>query len=223
MALYYDLALIGVAAVTMVLINSGLALSGQNASRMVSIVPAADASQTALEPVEVADNLEYLALAGFLSHRYRIATEPARSLVSAAYDAGERFGLDPLLLLAVMAIESRFNPIAQSVIGAKGLMQIMPRQHPDKLVKHGGEDAVLDPMINIVLGAEILKEYIGRSGSLEAGLQLYSGARSGVSNRYARKVIAEHERLQHVVRELRQTSPRDGDERYRVAAAFRAA
>ncbi len=208
-ALYRDLALSGLAAVALILINSGLALSGQNESPVVSVVPAAEASPTALEPAEVADKPEYLALAGFLSHRYRLATESARSLVSAAYDAGERFGLDPLLLLAVMAIESRFNPIAQSVIGAKGLMQIMPKQHQDKLVRHGGEDAVLDPMINIALGAEILKEYIGRTGSLEAGLQFYSGARSDASNRYARKVIAEHKRLQNTVRELRQPASRN--------------
>jgi len=190
-ALCHDLALIGLAALALVLINRGLALSGQDESRVASVVPAA---------VELADKPEYLALAGFLSQRYRLATGSARSLVSAAYDAGEQFGIDPLLLLAVIAIESRFNPIAQSVVGAKGLMQIIPKHHQDKLVRHGGEDAVFDPMINIVLGAEILKEYIGRAGNLEAGLQFYSGARSDASNRYARKVIAEHRRLQNAVR-----------------------
>lgn len=195
MAAYYDLTLIGLAAVALVLINHGLALSGQDESRAASVVPAA---------VEIADKPEYLALAGFLSHRYRLANGSARSLVSAAYDAGEQFGIDPLLLLAVIAIESRFNPIAQSVVGAKGLMQIIPKHHQDKLVRHGGEDAVFDPMINIVLGAEILTEYIGRAGNLEAGLQFYSGARSDASNRYARKVMAEHRRLQNAVRDLRQ-------------------
>ena len=211
MALCYDdLARIGFATVALVLINSGSALSGHDISRWLGVVPAAEVSQTVPEPVEVADKPEYVALARFLSHRYRLATESARSVVRAAYDAGEQFGLDPLLLLAVMAIESRFNPVAQSGMGAKGLMQIIPKQHPDKLVSYGGEDAVLDPMINIVLGAQILKEYIGRTGSLKAGLRIYNGARSGASNdRYVRKVIAEHERLQDVVRELRQPA-RDG-------------
>ena len=205
MALYYDdLARIGYATVALFLINSGLALSGHNTSHSVGIVPAADASQMVLEAVEVADKPEYVALARFLSHRYRLDTESARSVVRAAYNAGEQFGLDPLLLLAVMAIESRFDPVAESRMGAKGLMQIMPKQHLDKLVRYGGEDAVLDPMINIVLGAQILKQYIGRTGSLKAGLRIYNGARSGTSTHYARNVIAEHERLQEVVRELRQ-------------------
>jgi len=36
-------------------------------------------------------------------------------------------------------------------------MQVIPKYHLDKLLEHGGEEAVLDPMINIALGARILK------------------------------------------------------------------
>jgi len=88
--------------------------------------------------------------------------------VGAAYDAGLQVGLDPLRFSAVMAVESRFNPVAESLMGAKGLMQVIPRHHLDKLLEHGGKEAVLDPMINIALGARILKEYVRRTGSLEA-------------------------------------------------------
>jgi soluble lytic murein transglycosylase-like protein len=206
MAPHHGVALAGLAAVALVLLNSGLALPRQNVSAVVSIVPAADATPSAFEPIEVMDKPEYHALARYLSQRYRIATDSARSVVGAAYDAGEQCGLDPLLLLAVMAVESRFNPVARSVMGARGLMQIMPGQHRDKLAGYGGENAVLDPMINIMLGAQILKEYIGRSGNLKAGLQFYNGARSDAANRYSRKVIAERDRLQGVVRELQQTA-----------------
>jgi len=197
-------ALAGLAAVALVLLNSSSAPSRENVSALVGIVPAAEATPSAPEPIEVTHKPEYHALARYLSQRYRIATDSARSVVSAAYEAGEQFGLDPLLLLAVMAVESRFNPVARSVMGARGLMQIMPRQHRDKLAGYGGEDALLDPMINIMLGAQILKEYIGRSGNLKAGLQFYNGARADAANRYSRKVIAERERLQGVVRELHQ-------------------
>src|SRR5471030_815708 len=145
MALHHGPALIGLAAAVLVLINSDLALSRQNVSAPVGIAPAAEASQSAFESIDIADKPEYVALARYLSHRYRISTDSAQSVVSAAYDAGEQFGLDPLLLLAVMAIESRFNPAARSVMGARGLMQIMPRQHKEKLVSYGGEVAVLDP------------------------------------------------------------------------------
>jgi soluble lytic murein transglycosylase-like protein len=207
MALHYDPALIGLAAAVLVLINGNLALSRQNVSAPVGSAPAAEASQSAFESNDIADKPEYLALARYLSHRYRIATDSAQSVVSAAYDAGEQFGLDPLLLLAVIAIESRFNPAARSVMGARGLMQIMPRLHKEKLVSYGGEVAVLDPVVNIELGAQILKEYIDRTGSLKAGLQIYNGARSDVSQRYFQKVRAEQGRLRNVVRELRRPAP----------------
>jgi hypothetical protein len=81
-------------------------------------------------------------------------------------------------------------------------MQVVPRYHLDKLMAHGGEDAVLDPATNIVLGARILKEYIRRTGSLEAGLQFYNGALADPSSQYAQKVFAEKERLQQAVRRL---------------------
>jgi hypothetical protein len=120
--------------------------------------------------------------------------------VGAAREAGREVGLDPLLILAVMAVESRFNPVAESLVGAKGLMQVVPRHHLDKLMEHGGADAVLDPVTNIALGARILKEYIRRTGSLEGGLQFYNGALADPTSQYAQKVLAERERLQQAVR-----------------------
>ena len=128
--------------------------------------------------------------------------------MGAAHDAGRQVGLDPLLILAVMAVESRFNPVAESLVGAKGLMQVVPRHHLDKLLEHGGEEAVLDPMINIPVGARILKEYIRRTGSVEAGLQFYNGSLADPSSQYAQKVIAERERLQEAVRRFDRSGAR---------------
>jgi hypothetical protein len=110
-------------------------------------------------------------------------------------------GLDPLLVLAVISVESRFNPIAESVMGAKGLMQIIPKYHLDKLREAGGEDAVLDPESNIQVGTRILQEYVYRTGTLEAGLQFYNGALRDNSAQYAHKVLAERARLEQVLRE----------------------
>jgi soluble lytic murein transglycosylase-like protein len=204
MASFRGLALIGCVAMVSVLINSGLAPSRHNAGTFGGIVPASEAAQATLEPLDAADSPEYYALSRYLAQRYSIAAESAQSVVRAAFDAGEQFGLDPLLLLAVMAIESRFNPFAHSVMGARGLMQIMPRQHRDILESYGGEKAVLDPMINIEVGAQILKEYIERGGSLVAGLRSYNGTPSGAASRYPRKVIAERDRLEGIVREMHQ-------------------
>ena len=141
------------------------------------------------------------ALVEHLSRRFYIAKAATERMVGAAYRAAHDVGLDPLLVLAVIAIESRFNPIAESVMGAKGLMQIIPKYHQDKLRAAGGEDAVLDPEANIAVGARILQEYVYRTGTLEAGLQVYNGALRDNSAQYAQRVFAERLRLEQVLRE----------------------
>ncbi len=135
------------------------------------------------------------ALADELSQRYRVAAKPAAEMVRTAYRAADEVGLDPLLVLAVISIESRFNPIAESVAGAIGLMQVIPRFHMEKLNLHGGEHALFNPESNILVGTKILQEYVHRTGSLEAGLQRYNGAFSDGSAKYALKVMTERARL----------------------------
>jgi len=151
------------------------------------------------EPAEP-DNPKFRVIANFLSRRYNVAVNATEQLVIGAFDAGRQLGVDPLLILAVMGVESGFNPIAESVMGAKGLMQVIPRYHEEKFVEHGGTHSVLDPMTNILVGARILKEYTLRAGSLEAGLQLYSGGVADTSGLYSQKVIAEMNRIRQTVR-----------------------
>lgn len=139
------------------------------------------------------------ALVGYLSERYRRAVEETAAIVDGARAAGEAMAVDPLLILAVMAVESSLNPDARSPFGAKGLMQIVPRFHRAKLAEHGGERAVLDPRVNALVGTRILKDYVHRSGSLRAGLQRYAGSQDDPEHRYARRVLAEKQRLSAVV------------------------
>ena len=146
---------------------------------------------------------EYRTLAAYLSRRYRVAQDATEQLVGAAHQAGSRTGVDPLLILAVIAVESRFNPIAESVMGAKGLMQVIPRFHQDKLDALGGEDSVFDPMTNILVGARILKDAVRRGGGLMPGLQLYNGAFSDDTQQYAQKVMAEKQRMQQMLKRSR--------------------
>ena len=139
-------------------------------------------------------------LIAHLSRRFTVAAAVTERMVAAAHRAAGEVGLDPLLVLAVISVESRFNPIAESGMGAKGLMQIIPKYHLDKLRKAGGEDAVFDPESNIQIGTRILQEYVHRTGTLEAGLQQYNGAFRDNSAAYAAKVMAERNRLEQVVR-----------------------
>lgn len=132
----------------------------------------------------------------YLARRYRVADEAVRVLVAAAYETGREVGLDPLLILAVMAIESSMNPFAQSPVGAQGLMQVMTRVHTEKFEPHGGEHAALDPIANIKVGSAILRDLIRRGGSVERGLQLYVGAGNLPDDGgYGARVLGERERI----------------------------
>lgn len=141
------------------------------------------------------------AVAFWLSKKYRVAPEPLSALVAEAYQIGIRTKLDPTLILAVMAIESGFNPFAQSPVGAQGLMQVMTKIHSDKYENFGGTLAAFDPVTNLRVGVKVLQECIARAGSMEAGLRYYVGAANIEDDGgYASKVMAEHARLQMVAK-----------------------
>lgn len=142
---------------------------------------------------------EQAKVAYWLSKKYSVAPEPVSLLVAEAYETGTRVKLDPTLILAVMAIESRFNPFAQSAVGAQGLMQVMTRVHTDKYENVGGKLAAFDPVTNLRVGVKVLQECIARAGSVEGGLRYYVGAANLPDDGgYAAKVLAEHSRLRQI-------------------------
>ena len=174
--------------------------------------PAADASSnpaaghalsdTRPEPGLVRREREIENLAGIVARRYRVSRDATQMVVGAAYRDAIRSGVDPLLVVAVIAVESRFNPIAQSDGGALGLMQIIPHYHADKFDAKAG--SILDPETNIRLGVIVLKDYIKRGGTEIAGLQLYNGSLDDAANSYATRVLAEKQRLQDALRRERE-------------------
>ena len=194
-----------VAALTLILMDQGSkGWLGQIQASFFPSGPVPTASdgerQAAVDaaPME-AEEARSRALSEFVARRYRVSQDAAFDLVTLAHRAGRQLQLDPLLIIAVMAIESRFNPIAESRAGAKGLMQIIPKYHGDKLEEFGGEQAVFEPEANINVGARILKEYLRRSGNLGSALQMYAGALGDDEDQYTRKVLNERHRLQQVL------------------------
>jgi soluble lytic murein transglycosylase-like protein len=128
-----------------------------------------------------------------------VAPEPISALVAEAYEIGPPKKLDPTLILAVMAIESGFNPFAQSNMGAQGLMQVRTDVHTEKYDNFGGEFAAFDPIANLHVGVAVLKEAIDRNGGIEPGLRQYVGAgNSGEDGGYVNKVLAEQQRLKDI-------------------------
>jgi soluble lytic murein transglycosylase-like protein len=150
--------------------------------------------------------LEQRAVTEFIAKRYRVAQDAAAGFVATAYQAGGAWKVDPLLILAVVAVESRYNPVAESHMGAKGLMQVIAKFHPEKLVEHGGESALLDPNVNIQVGAQILREYLRRFGETETALQMYAGAFDEPNSSYAFMVLAERARLEQMLKQVRRTA-----------------
>lgn len=138
-------------------------------------------------------------LTQWLSKKYRVAPEPMSALVAQAFETGQRLGLQPTLILAVMAVESGFNPFAQSSMGAQGLMQVMTKVHTDKYENFGGKLAAFDPISNLRVGAKVLLDCIAKAGSVEGGLKQYVGTTTGDDGGYSDKVLVEQQRLDNVL------------------------
>jgi soluble lytic murein transglycosylase-like protein len=152
---------------------------------------------TATDPADLPK--QQAAVAYWLSKKYRVAPEPLSALVAEAYAVGAKAKLEPTLILAIMAIESGFNPFAQSNVGAQGLMQVMTKIHSDKYEDFGGKLAAFDPITNLRVGVKVLQGCIAQAGSVEGGLKYYVGAGNMANDGgYANKVVAEYTRLYQV-------------------------
>lgn len=166
--------------------------------------PVADASAAAVVPL-AGDSLarrdvpeakpQFAAVLDYLKRRYRVSPEAVMPIVEVAELIGRERRIDPLLILAIIGIESGFNPFAESSLGARGLMQVIPRFHMDKLPDGATGSVFLDPVANIRIGASVLEEAIRRRGGLVPGLQYYAGS-SNADGVYANKVMAEKARLE---------------------------
>lgn len=204
-------ALIGLATLVVVMALPALrdAVLGSLAAAMRASEPAgvlnvaAGPIQAGLQGELTGAAREQQAATQFLAKRYRVAQDAVGGFVAAAYRVGRDVAVDPLLILAIIAVESRFNPIAESAFGAKGLMQVIPKFHMQKLAHHGGADALLDPVVNIQVGAQALGEYLRRYGETAAALQMYAGAVDEQTSQYASKVLAERSRLEQALIKLR--------------------
>jgi soluble lytic murein transglycosylase-like protein len=194
-------ALVGITALGVFFILPLVRLPVPLVSGLPSFAPIEAAAAEALEGalptavVETPLEREQRSVAESIAKRYRIADAAATSFVTIAYRAADQHRVDALLILAVMAIESRYNPVAESVMGAKGLMQVIPKYHQEKLFEHGGDQSLLEPEVNILVGAQILREYQRRFGDMETALQMYAGALDEPTSQYANKVLAEKARL----------------------------
>ena len=159
----------------------------------------APVTATILAPVRVSKSQADQAI--WLGAKYRVAPEAVEILLFEADRLSKSYRLSPNLLIAVMAIESNFHPFIESEAGAQGLMQVMPRIHAKRYDKLGGKS--IDPIVNLRVGAEILRDCVKLKGGSEAeGLRFYFGGGAS-SDAYIDKVTDEQNRLNQVAAGMR--------------------
>ena len=137
-------------------------------------------------------------LVDHISRRHRIAHVAIEQYMTDIYAASAKYKIDPMLLVALISVESAFNPTAESAWGAQGLTQVIPRFHTEKIASFGADASLLDPKVSIYVGAQVLREYIRAAGSVEAGLQRYVGSIEDPDQIYSTKVLSELKRLQSI-------------------------
>lgn len=96
-----------------------------------------------------------------------------------------RYELDPMLVYAVIRAESGFDAQAESAVGARGLMQLMPttfdwlqEKDREELLPH---DALFDPQVNIHYGCALLRLLIDLYGNEETAICAYNAGIGTVS------------------------------------------
>jgi soluble lytic murein transglycosylase-like protein len=161
-------------------------------------LPAAQAAAPAIDPAVLTP--QQWAVAQWLTRQYKVAPQPLAMLVQEAWALGQRFGLDPTLILAVVAVQSSFNPLAQGTVGAHGLMHVVTADHDARFEAFGGAMAAFDPLANLRVGAAALQDSVRHAGgSLPEGLRLYLGAGDPQRDTgTADRVLAEQVRLRNV-------------------------
>jgi Transglycosylase SLT domain len=103
-----------------------------------------------------------------------LETTPYNEIISAMAEA---HGVDPLLVRALIQVESNYQPKARSRKGAMGLMQIMPATARVYNVRNP-----FDPKANIEAGIKHLKSLIDRfGGGIELALAAYNAGEGAVT------------------------------------------
>jgi soluble lytic murein transglycosylase-like protein len=126
-------------------------------------------------------------LASFIRVHYKTSTSVAYSAALASVQASNETGMPATLFLAVAGVESSFRPHADNGRD-KGIMQVNPDWHPEKIALIGGAKNLFKVGPGLKTGARILKEYsVQKKGNVEQTLLKYNGART--MNDYPRKVL----------------------------------
>lgn len=136
------------------------------------------------------------ATAAIIKREGNLPIAVARKYAIWVYEAGAKWNVDPLLILSVIAVESRFDYKAVSPTGPIGLLQVAYHWHKEKTTKA----ALFDPKNNINVGAQILKEYADKSSTDVETLLRFNGS-LGNAPVYAMKVLGKKTKFENEIME----------------------
>jgi soluble lytic murein transglycosylase-like protein len=130
------------------------------------------------------------------------------------HEKAQKYDVDPALVAAVIETESRFHPKARSAVGARGLMQLMPRTG-----RWLGATNLYDPEQNVDAGVRYLKYLQERfDGNLKKAIAAYNGGEGNVqryggvppfreTRSYVQKVMSRYEERQRQLKEYEREMP----------------
>ena len=139
-------------------------------------------------------------VARFLAKKYNLAPAYIGALVVEANALSVKSKIPANLILAVISIESNFNPYVENKFGAQGLMQVIIQVHKKRYEEFGGNLAAFDPISNLRVGVRILFDCIKfKGGSVDEGLRYYLGRTPGEDDGgYVEKVHNYQDELDRV-------------------------
>lgn len=132
------------------------------------------------------------------------------------HEKAQKYDVDPALVAAVMETESRFRTRARSQVGARGLMQLMPRTG-----QWLGATDLYDPEQNVDAGVKYLKYLQGRfDGNLKKAIAAYNAGEGNVkryggvppfheTRSYVKKVLTKYEQRSQELKQYRKTHAAD--------------
>jgi soluble lytic murein transglycosylase-like protein len=149
---------------------------------------------------------EVVAIAEDLVQRFGVKKGVALSISTEIFTAAHSQGIQPSLVLAIVAVESHYKANAVNrQSGAAGLMQVLARFHKKKVTAVGGEKELLQIRPNIQVGSQILAEYLDiEDGNLKTALGRYFG--SPEVDAYFSRVRLQMRHFERVIKSLEQQS-----------------
>ena len=142
---------------------------------------AAIANQAPPEPVfrDTESRLLYLRWLGAMSDRLKKKKpewQIRKEFLQTVWYESKRAGLDTMLVLGLIQVESNFRKFAVSPVGARGYMQVMPFW--TRVIGDGDPSKLFHMQTNLRFGCVILRHYLDREkGDLFMGLGRYNGSR----------------------------------------------